>query len=150
MMRKSLQFTLGILKPDVASHPHIVKNIEEIISKNKISIVQSKQCYLRKEDVQIFYEEHRDKFFYNRLVNYMSSGPIIAYILAHPNSISLWRSMMGSTKIYKTIHNDPTSIRGQFGLTDTRNCCHGSDSEKSALSEIRFFFPEFDINSSSD
>lgn len=146
MMRNILQVTLAILKPDCASHPHIVKSVEQIIMKKEISIICSKPFYLGKNDVERFYEEHREKFFYNRLVNYMSSGPVIAYILAHPDCIHLWRSMMGSTKVYKTIIDDPDSIRGQYGLTDTRNCCHGSDSIESAIKEIQFFFPEFKID----
>ena len=53
---------------------------------------------------------------------------------------------MGPTKVLKTIYTAPNSIRGQFGLTDTRNCTHGSDSEASAQKEIAFFFPEFDVD----
>ena len=51
---------------------------------------------------------------------------------------------MGNTKVFKTIFDDPTSIRGMFGTTDTRNSVHGSDSEENALKEINFFFPEIE------
>ncbi|KAK2167498.1 hypothetical protein LSH36_27g09084 [Paralvinella palmiformis] len=50
---------------------------------------------------------------------------------------------MGPTKVYRTVYENPASIRGMFGLTDTRNCTHGSDSEETAKREIGFFFPEF-------
>ncbi|XP_042326793.1 nucleoside diphosphate kinase 6-like [Sceloporus undulatus] len=66
-----------------------------------------------------------------------------AYILAHQEAISLWRSLMGPTKVFRAQHTDPESIRGAFGLTDTRNTVHGSDSTESASREIAFFFPEF-------
>jgi len=53
---------------------------------------------------------------------------------------------MGPTKVFKTIYDDPQSIRGQFGLTDTRNSTHGSDSDETARKEINFFFPEFNVD----
>lgn len=67
-----------------------------------------------------------------------------AYILAHENAVPLWRSLMGPTKVFRARHSDPDSIRGAYGLTDTRNTTHGSDSPASASREIAFFFPEFD------
>ncbi|NXM85761.1 NDK6 kinase, partial [Oenanthe oenanthe] len=72
------------------------------------------------------------------------SGPMWAYILAHEDAVSLWRSLMGPTKVFRARHSDPGSIRGAYGLTDTRNTTHGSDSPASASREIAFFFPEFD------
>nr|XP_005496872.2 uncharacterized protein LOC102066627 [Zonotrichia albicollis] len=84
------------------------------------------------------------RFFYQRLVEFMASGPMWAYILAHENAVPLWRSLMGPTKVFRARHSDPDSIRGAYGLTDTRNTTHGSDSPASASREIAFFFPEFD------
>lgn len=74
----------------------------------------------------------------------MSSGNTHAYILARDDAITEWRSLMGPTKVFRTRFLEPDSLRGLFGLTDTRNTSHGSDSEASARSEIGFFFPEFD------
>ena len=90
-----------------------------------------------------FYSEHKEKFFYNRLVTFMSSGPCQPLILAGPESIVQWREVMGPTKVFSTRYSHPDSVRGRFGLTDTRNVSHGSDSEFSARREINFFFPEF-------
>uniref|UniRef100_A0A663M237 Nucleoside diphosphate kinase n=1 Tax=Athene cunicularia TaxID=194338 RepID=A0A663M237_ATHCN len=70
-------------------------------------------------------------------------GPMWAYILAHENAVPLWRSLMGPTKVFRARNNVPDSIRGAYGLTDTRNTTHGSDSPASASREIAFFFPEF-------
>ena len=90
-----------------------------------------------------FYSEHREKFFYNRLVTFMSSGPCQPLILAREDAISGWRELMGPTKVFRTRFSHPESVRGRFGLTDTRNVSHGSDSEETARAEISFFFPEF-------
>ncbi|XP_010568404.1 PREDICTED: nucleoside diphosphate kinase 6 isoform X2 [Haliaeetus leucocephalus] len=73
----------------------------------------------------------------------MASGPMWAYILAHENAVPLWRSLMGPTKVFRARNSVPDSIRGAYGLTDTRNTTHGSDSPASASREIAFFFPEF-------
>jgi nucleoside-diphosphate kinase len=54
-----------------------------------------------------------------------------------------WRQLLGPTKVFKAIHSHPDSIRGLFGLTDTRNACHGSDSVESVAKEIKIFFPDF-------
>lgn len=67
-------------------------------------------------------------------------------ILAGDNAISKWRTLLGPTKVFKAIFTHPESIRGQFGLSDTRNACHGSDSMQSAKREIELFFPKFDVD----
>ncbi|XP_078004359.1 nucleoside diphosphate kinase 6 isoform X5 [Phascolarctos cinereus] len=71
------------------------------------------------------------------------SGPIRAYILAHKDAVQLWRTLMGPTRVFRARHVAPDSIRGSFGLTDTRNTTHGSDSVVSARREIAAFFPDF-------
>lgn len=75
----------------------------------------------------------------------MFSGPLQALILARHNAIAEWRELMGPTKVFKTIYSHPDSIRGQFGLSDTRNACHGSDTPESVEREINIIFPEFNI-----
>lgn len=74
-----------------------------------------------------------------------NSGPIEVLILAGDNVITKWRTLLGPTKVYRAIYTHPNSIRGKFGLSDTRNACHGSDSMASAEREIKFFFPDFDV-----
>lgn len=68
------------------------------------------------------------------------------HILAKEEAIKDWRTLLGPTKVFQTIFSHPETIRGQFGLTDTRNAGHGSDSETSAVKEINFFFPEYSSN----
>ncbi|XP_030072035.1 nucleoside diphosphate kinase 6, mitochondrial [Microcaecilia unicolor] len=141
-----LQLTLAVIKPDAVAHPVIFKAVHEKILLNKFLIVRSKELSWRREDSQNFYREHSGRFFYQRLVEFMSSGPMRAYILAHEDAIHLWRSLMGPTKVFRARNTEPESIRGMYGLTDTRNTTHGSDSPESANREITFFFPEFNVN----
>ncbi|KAL3874974.1 hypothetical protein ACJMK2_037920 [Sinanodonta woodiana] len=142
---KPLQLTLAILKPDIVAQPHIASQIKNIILRHGFYFVRSKLLTLTRAKAEEFYKEHEGKFFHNRLVSFMSSGPISIHILARENAIAEWRKLMGPTKVLRTIYENPESIRGQFGLTDTRNSTHGSDSPETAKCEIKFFFPEFNI-----
>lgn len=142
---RRLQLTLAILKPDIVAQPHAAEDIKNIIMRNNFLFVKSNRIQLTRERVGQFYAEHEGRFFYNRLVSYMTSGPITTHILARHDAIALWRRLMGPTKVFRAVYQEPGSIRGRYGLTDTRNSTHGSDSEKSAQREIEFFFPEFDV-----
>jgi len=108
-------------------------------------VIRSNQVFLSREKVEQFYAEHAGRFFHNRLVTFMHSGPVQAYILAHPDAVQRWREVMGPTKTFRAQYEAPDTLRGSFGLTDTRNLCHGSDSHDSAVREISFFFPEFSV-----
>ncbi|XP_075774482.1 nucleoside diphosphate kinase 6 isoform X5 [Pelodiscus sinensis] len=140
---RPLQLTLAVVKPDAVAHPLVLAAVHETILNNKFLIVRNKELVWRREDSQRFYQEHSGRFFYQRLVEFMASGPMRAYILAHEDAVALWRSLMGPTKVYQARNTAPDSIRGAYGLTDTRNTTHGSDSAASASREIAFFFPEF-------
>ncbi|NXS52757.1 NDK6 kinase, partial [Brachypteracias leptosomus] len=140
---RPLQLTLALLKPDAVAHPLVLEAVHETILSNRFLIVRAKELRCGREQSRRFYREHKGRFFYQRLVEFMSSGPMWAYILAHENAVPLWRSLMGPTKVFQARNNVPDSIRGSYGLTDTRNTTHGSDSAASASREIAFFFPEF-------
>lgn len=75
-----------------------------------------------------------------------NSGPIEVHILAGNDVIAGWRTLLGPTRVYKAVYSHPNSIRGLFGLSDTRNVCHGSDSEESAKREIGIFFSDFNVD----
>lgn len=166
--QRVLQLTLALVKPDAVAHPLVLQvrrgrgreaargrdplpsaaslspqAVHETILKNRFRIVRSKELLWSRQESQRFYQEHSGRFFYQRLVEFMASGPMRAYILAHEEAILLWRSLMGPTKVFRAQHTDPESIRGVYGLTDTRNTVHGSDSAASASREIAFFFPDF-------
>ncbi|KAF1494188.1 Nucleoside diphosphate kinase 6, partial [Pygoscelis antarcticus] len=140
---RPLQLTLALLKPDAVAHPLVLEAVHETILSNRFLIVRAKKLRCGREESRRFYREHAGRFFYQRLVEFMASGPMWAYILAHENAVPLWRSLMGPTKVFRARNSVPDSIRGAYGLTDTRNTTHGSDSPASASREIAFFFPEF-------
>ncbi|XP_066533661.1 nucleoside diphosphate kinase 6 [Hoplias malabaricus] len=140
-----LQLTLAVIKPDAVAHPLIVEALHQNILENNFVIVRKKDLMWKRSDSEKFYAEHEGRFFYQRLVEFMSSGPMRAYILAREDAITHWRELMGPTKVYRARYTTPNSMRAQYGLTDTRNTTHGSDSEESAKREIAFFFPEFSI-----
>ncbi|XP_071965084.1 nucleoside diphosphate kinase 6-like [Antedon mediterranea] len=145
-VNKKLELTLAMIKPDIVSHPQRHAEIKNIILLNQFFIIQSKVLKWDREKAEEFYKEHKGKFFYNRLVGFMSSGPMSAHILARDSAIEHWRTLMGPTKTFKARHENADTIRGMFGLTDTRNATHGSDSAESACKEIAFFYPEFDVD----
>nr|CAG4635175.1 EOG090X0HUX [Alona affinis] len=138
-----LQLTLAILKPDVARVPFILQEIRHRILSAGFYVVRNHERKLSQKEAEVFYSEHAGRFFHHRLVTFMKSGPIQVYILAHSDAIQAWRKTMGPTKTFRAQNEVPCTIRGTFGLTDTRNCTHGSDSNISALKEIEFFFPDF-------
>ncbi|EDO30526.1 predicted protein [Nematostella vectensis] len=141
-----LQLTLAILKPDLMLHPVRTQAVKNILVDNQFMIVRSRVLKWSREDAECFYTEHKGRFFYNRLVGFMSSGPMTAMILGRENAITHWRKLMGPTHAYKARSIAPKSIRALYGISDTRNATHGSDSDESARKEIEFFFPEFDYH----
>lgn len=144
-LSKVLQLTLAVIKPDAVAHPLMLEALHQRILDNNFLIVRSRDLVWRRQDSERFYAEHSGRFFYQRLVEFMSSGPMRAYILAKDDAIRQWRELMGPTKVFRARFTSPASIRAQFGLTDTRNTTHGSDSVESAQREINFFFPEFSM-----
>ncbi|XP_078392930.1 nucleoside diphosphate kinase 6 isoform X3 [Cetorhinus maximus] len=142
-MRPLLQLTLALIKPDAVAHPLILQAIHQKILDNNFIILTHKYLKWGQEDSREFYAEHSGRFFYQRVVEFMASGPMRAYILAHEDAILRWRHVMGPTRVFRARYSSPESIRGSYGLTDTRNTTHGSDSPESAAKEISFFFPEF-------
>ncbi|XP_028997595.1 nucleoside diphosphate kinase 6 isoform X2 [Betta splendens] len=144
-LSKVLQLTLAVIKPDAVAHPLMLQTLHQTILDNHFVIVRCKDLVWRRQDSERFYAEHSERFFYQRLVEFMSSGPMRAYILARDDAIHQWRQLMGPTKVFRARYTSPLSIRGQFGLTDTRNTTHGSDSVESAQREINFFFPDFRV-----
>lgn len=141
--RQYLQLTLAILKPHVVKSPFTLQKIRDLIIENDFKIVRSRRTTLTVEEASLFYEEHKEKFFYNRLLTFMSSGPSDIYILTAHDAINKWRKLMGPTKVYQAQYTEPESIRGMFGLSDTRNATHGSDSQDSAEKEMSIFFKDF-------
>ncbi|KAJ2378890.1 hypothetical protein IW150_000514 [Coemansia sp. RSA 2607] len=113
--------TLAILKPDLLANPYTVASILDEIHSHNITISRRKQVHWTWAQAAEFYSEHRDRFFYQRLLGYMTSGPILALELRAPEVISRWRSLIGSTHPARMRIHNPTCLRAKWGLTDTRN-----------------------------
>ena len=96
---------------------------------------------LSKARAEEFYGEHAGKPFFGKLVSFMTSGPIVAAVLARRGAIKEWRSLLGPTNSEAARQSAPDSIRAVYGTDGTSNAAHGSDSPESAQREIKFFFP---------
>ena len=92
-----------------------------------------------------FYAEHKGKDFFGKLVTHMSSGPVVAAVLARSGGIKGWRTLLGPTDSKAALQDAPDSIRAVYGTDETANAAHGSDSPESAQREIKFFFPNLPL-----
>ncbi|WHL25165.1 MAG: nucleoside-diphosphate kinase [Candidatus Blochmannia vicinus] len=130
------EHTLSIIKPDA-----IAKNIiGSIISRFEtagLSVIEAKILTLTCIQASEFYCEHQKKYFFESLINFMISGPIFVQILSGNNSIQRSREIMGATN---PKHALAGTIRSDYGYDCTKNAIHGSDSKKSAMREIHYFF----------
>lgn len=97
---------------------------------------------LSRTQAEAFYEVHRERPFFGELVEFMTSGPIVAVALERENAVNHLRAVMGPTNSTEAPGN---TIRGRFGTDIQMNAIHGSDSRENALREIAFFFPEVDL-----
>ncbi|KAG5684680.1 hypothetical protein PVAND_013897 [Polypedilum vanderplanki] len=140
--------TFAMIKPHVVKNPIALNKILQTIEDNSFKIVRKTRIKFNQHSAEKFYEEHKGKFYFNRLITFMMSGETEALILERNDAIKKWRELLGPTKVFKTIYSHPESIRGLYGITDTRNACHGSDSEQSVIEEIRKIFPDFEFDPS--
>ena len=136
-----MQTTLSIIKPDAVSKNVIGKVIERFEDAG-LRIVASKMIKLDKEKASGFYTEHEGKPFFEKLVNYMISGPVIVQVIFGENAILKNRELMGNTDPSKA---DPGTIRADFADSIDANAVHGSDSEESAKREISYFFKDDEL-----
>ena len=97
----SLSLTLAVLKPDLVLHPMHLAAVRRAIVENKFWVVRSNLLTLGRDQAEAFYAEHKGKFFHQRLVEHMTSGPCQPLILAKVNAIQDWRSLVGPTKVFQ-------------------------------------------------
>lgn len=133
-----MEKTLAIIKPD-GVRSHVTGKIIDLIEQNGFSIVGMKKTQLSKQDAQAFYAVHKDRPFYNELVSFMTSGPVVVMALEKENAIAAWRTLMGATNPENAA---PGTIRKLFGKSTGENVAHGSDAPQTALEEVAFFFPK--------
>ena len=132
----NLEQTLSIIKPDAVER-NLENKIKEFLKKNNLKIDQSKKVKISKEEASEFYKVHQTKPFYDKLCNYLSSGPIVAMILEGENVISKNRQLMGATDPTKAAEG---TLRKMYGISIDKNSVHGSDSAENGKIEINFFF----------
>lgn len=133
--------TLILLKPDGVQRG-LIGEIISRFEKKGLKIVAMKMMRMTKKKAENFYSVHKGKPFYNGLVEYITSGPIVAIGLEGNNAISVVRTMMGKTNPAEA---DKGTIRADYGIDIGKNTVHGSDSEESAKKEIPIVFDENDF-----
>ena len=136
-----MERTLSIIKPD-ATKRNISGRINQIIEENDLRIIAQKRIKLSFDQAKKFYSTHNKKPFFNDLINYMTSGPVIVQVLEANNAVDKYREIMGATNPEKAKNG---TIRKILALNVQENSVHGSDSIKNAKNEINFFFTENEI-----
>lgn len=124
--------TLAIIKPDAVASNHVGDIIKRYENAG-LRIAAIKMNKLNDAEAKEFYAVHKNKPFYNSLVEFMTSGPSVILVLEGNNAVQLNRDLMGSA-------DKKGSIRADFGTSVTKNAVHGSDSSENAQQEIAFFF----------
>jgi nucleoside-diphosphate kinase len=132
--------TFTMIKPDAYSKGHSGAILDQII-RSGFRIVALKLTKLSSDKAGEFYAIHRERPFYGELVDFMSSGPIIAAILEKPNAVSDFRKLIGATDPAKA---DAGTIRKLYAASVGENAIHGSDSDENAKIESDFFFSELE------
>jgi len=133
--------TLGIVKPDGVRRKLAGKIISRIENTGMI-IRGLKVLKLSRTEAQKFYAVHEGKPFFNSLIEFMTSGPIVVMVIGGHGSIERWRDLMGATDPAKAKYN---TIRREFATSVEKNVVHGSDGPDTAKMEISFFFKEHEI-----
>ncbi|XP_024921362.1 nucleoside diphosphate kinase homolog 7 isoform X2 [Cynoglossus semilaevis] len=129
--------TLAILKPDVVTK---IGDFLELIYSSNLIVTKAKMSCLTCNQAADFYAEHQSKPFFNNLVQYVSSGPLVAMELMGTDAVSAWRRLLGPTDS-PTRRESPQNVRSQMGAEGIKNVGHGSDSLAAAARELEFFFP---------
>ena len=132
--------TFTMIKPKAVADGNMGHIISEIID-GGFTIIAMKFVRLTKKQAQKFYEIHKDRPFYDDLVEFMISGPIIAAILEKENAVEEYRNLIGATNPENA---NKGTIRAKFGTDMRSNAVHGSDSDENAEKESTFFFSYFE------
>jgi len=131
-----MERTFTILKPDCVKDGHVGKVIDRILSSG-FKIIAMKMIKMTRPIAEGFYEIHKDKSFFEELINFMTEGPCIVAALEKQNAVEDYRALMGETDPSKAA---PGTIRKEFAENISRNVVHGADSPENAIREIAYFF----------
>ncbi len=131
-----MEQTLAIIKPDAVER-NLTGRILERIESNNFKIVKMKMAQLSLQEVEGFYDVHKERPFFADLTKFMSSGPVVIMTLERDNAIAEWRELMGATNPKDASMG---TIRREFAIDLEKNSSHGSDSPETAKFEISYFF----------
>jgi nucleoside-diphosphate kinase len=134
----AIERTFSIIKPDAVAK-NVIGEIVSRFEKNGLRIIAMRMLHLTREQAEGFYAVHRERPFFNDLVAFMTSGPVVVQVLEGENAISKNRELMGATNPQDAA---PGTIRADFAKTVDENAVHGSDAPETAAQEIEFFFGE--------
>lgn len=137
----SIEYTLSIIKPD-ATKRNLTGEINRMLEGGGLKIVAQKRLQLTQKQAEEFYSVHKERPFFQDLVRFMTSGPIIAQALRGDNAIAKNREIMGATN---PANADEGTIRKSFAESVEANSVHGSDAPETAKDEISFFFAGIEI-----
>ncbi len=131
-----MERTFGMIKPN-AMNKNIIGEIIKRAESNGLKLIEAKIKQLTTDEAKLFYLEHKERPFYDELVTFMTSGPVMVMAFEGENAVDVWRTVMG--------HTDPAqaeagTIRKDFGDSIGENAAHGSDAPGSAKRELSFFF----------
>jgi len=137
----AVERTLSIIKPD-GVQKNLIGEIYRRFESAGLQILAAKMLHLTREQAEGFYAVHRERPFFNDLVAYMTSGPVVVQVLEGENAIRANRDIMGATN---PANADPGTIRADFAASIEENVVHGSDGPDTAAVEIAYFFGEGEI-----
>ena len=137
----AIERTFSIIKPD-ATRRNITGKIIERLESAGLRIVASKRIHMSKEQAEGFYAVHKERPFFNDLVSFMTSGPVVVQVLEGEDAIAKNREVMGATNPENA---DEGTIRKDFAESIEANSVHGSDGPDTAKEEIAFFFSDEEI-----
>ena len=137
----SIEQTLSIIKPD-ATKRNLTGKIISKLEDSGLKIIAQKRILLSKTQAEDFYKVHQQRPFYNDLVKFMISGPVVVQVLEGENAVSKNREVMGATNPDEA---DDGTIRKEFALSLEANSVHGADSLENAKIEISFFFSQIEL-----
>ena len=137
----SIEYTLSIIKPD-ATAKNIIGKVNAYLEDAGLKIVAQKMVRLSRAQTEEFYAIHKERPFFNDLVNFMISGPVVLQVLKGENAVALHRKVMGATNPKEA---EAGTIRAALSESIEANTVHGSDSPENAKTEIALFFRQEEI-----
>ncbi len=137
----SVERTLSIIKPDAVAK-NVIGEIYTLFEKAGLRIIAARMMHLSKDRAEGFYAIHKERPFFNDLVAFMTSGPVIVQVLEGEDAVNKHRDVMGATNPQEAAEG---TIRATFATSIDENACHGSDAPDTANTEIDFFFSADEI-----